>query len=307
MTLFERLTQQAKANKQRIVLAEGAEKRTLTAADHLIADGICDITLIGNPAEIKQLAAELSLKNIEHATIVDPADEAFTEKYAQLYYELRKAKGMTLEGAHKQVHNPLYLGCLLIKNGDADGQVSGALSTTGDVLRAAFQIIKPKKGISVVSGAFLMLLPESSPYGTDGMMVFADCAVVPNPTAPELAQIAVSAAETAKVLGGFDPRVAILSFSTKGSAKHEMVDKVIEATKIAKEMAASAFSGQEQGSAKRHRRHCQRACVPVARSGQHHLQTRAATQRCTGSGSYPAGLGKAGQRPVARMLLGRHL
>lgn len=119
MTLFERLTQQAKANKQRIVLAEGAEKRTLTAADHLIADGICDITLIGNPAEIKQLAAELSLKNIEHATIVDPADEAFTEKYAQLYYELRKAKGMTLEGAHKQVHNPLYLGCLLIKNGDA--------------------------------------------------------------------------------------------------------------------------------------------------------------------------------------------
>ena len=165
MTLFERLTQQAKANKQRIVLAEGAEKRTLTAADHLIADGICDITLIGNPAEIKQLAAELSLKNIEHATIVDPADEAFTEKYAQLYYELRKAKGMTLEGAHKQVHNPLYLGCLLIKNGDADGQVSGALSTTGDVLRAAFQIIKPKKGISVVSGAFLMLLPEGSPYG----------------------------------------------------------------------------------------------------------------------------------------------
>lgn len=112
MTLFERLTQQAKANKQRIVLAEGAEKRTLTAADHLIADGICDITLIGNPAEIKQLAAELSLKNIEHATIVDPADETFTEKYAQLYYELRKAKGMTLEGAHKQVHNPLYLGCL---------------------------------------------------------------------------------------------------------------------------------------------------------------------------------------------------
>ena len=233
MTLFERLTQQAKANKQRIVLAEGAEKRTLTAADHLIADGICDITLIGNPAEIKQLAAELSLKNIEHATIVDPADEAFTEKYAQLYYELRKAKGMTLEGAHKQVHNPLYLGCLLIKNGDADGQVSGALSTTGDVLRAAFQIIKPKKGISVVSGAFLMLLP-----------------VVPNPTAPELAQIAVSAAETAKVLGGFDPRVAILSFSTKGSAKHEMVDKVIEATKIAKEMAPElALDGELQADA----------------------------------------------------------
>ena len=124
------------------------------------------------------------------------------------------------------------------------------MSTTGDVLRAAFQIIKPKKGISVVSGAFLMLLPEGSPYGTDGMMVFADCAVVPNPTAPELAQIAVSAAETAKVLGGFDPRVAILSFSTKGSAKHEMVDKVIEATKIAKEMAPGlALDGELQADA----------------------------------------------------------
>lgn len=124
------------------------------------------------------------------------------------------------------------------------------MSTTGDVLRAAFQIIKPKKGISVVSGAFLMLLPEGSPYGTDGMMVFADCAVVPNPTAPELAQIAVSAAETAKVLGGFDPRVAILSFSTKGSAKHEMVDKVIEATKIAKEMAPElALDGELQADA----------------------------------------------------------
>lgn len=236
MALFDRLTKTAQENKQRIVLAEGTEPRTLTAADMIIRDGIADIILLGKPEEVTAKAAELSLSNIGKATIIDPTDTAFTEKYAQLFYELRKSKGITIEDARKTVLNPLYLGCLLIKNGDADGQVSGALHTTGDVLRAAFQVIKPKKGISVVSGAFLMMLPEGSPYGTDNILVFADCAVVPNPTAPELAQIAVSAAETAKCLAGIDPRVAILSFSTKGSAKHEMVDKVIEATKIAHEM-----------------------------------------------------------------------
>lgn len=236
MALFDRLTKTAQENKQRIILAEGTEPRTLTAADMIIRDGIADIILLGKPEEVKAKAAELSLSNIGKATIIDPTDTAFTEKYAQLFYELRKSKGITIEDARKTVLNPLYLGCLLIKNGDADGQVSGALHTTGDVLRAAFQVIKPKKGISVVSGAFLMMLPEGSPYGTDNILVFADCAVVPNPTAPELAQIAVSAAETAKCLAGIDPRVAILSFSTKGSAKHEMVDKVIEATKIAHEM-----------------------------------------------------------------------
>lgn len=250
MALFDRLTKTAQENKQRIVLAEGTEPRTLTAADMIIRDGIADIILLGKPEEVKAKAAELSLSNIGKATIIDPTDTAFTEKYAQLFYELRKSKGITIEDARKTVLNPLYLGCLLIKNGDADGQVSGALHTTGDVLRAAFQVIKPKKGISVVSGAFLMMLPEGSPYGTDNILVFADCAVVPNPTAPELAQIAVSAAETAKCLAGIDPRVAILSFSTKGSAKHEMVDKVIEATKIAHEMAPTIkLDGELQADA----------------------------------------------------------
>ena len=250
MALFDRLTKTAQENKQKIVLAEGTEPRTLTAADMIIRDGIADIILIGKPEEVKAKAAELSLSNIGKATIIDPTDTAFTEKYAQLFYELRKSKGITMEDARKTVLNPLYLGCLLIKNGDADGQVSGALHTTGDVLRAAFQVIKPKKGISVVSGAFLMMLPEGSPYGTDNILVFADCAVVPNPTAPELAQIAVSAAETAKCLAGIDPRVAILSFSTKGSAKHEMVDKVIEATKIAHEMDSTIkLDGELQADA----------------------------------------------------------
>ena len=237
MALFDRLICSAQENKQRIVLAEGTEPRTLKAAEMIIRDGVANIILIGNPDEIRAKAAELGLTHIDSATLVDPQDAEFTEKYAQLFYELRKSKGVTIDDARRKVLDPLYLGCLMIKNGDADGQVSGALHTTGDVLRAAFQVIKPKQGISVVSGAFVMLLPEGCPYGTDGILVFADCAVVPSPTAEELAQIAVSAAETAKSIACIDPRVAILSFSTKGSAKNPAVDKVIEATRIAHEMA----------------------------------------------------------------------
>lgn len=237
MALFDKLIRSAQENKQRIVLAEGTEPRTLKAAEMIIRDGVANIILIGNPDEIRAKAAELGLTHIDSATLVDPQDAEFTEKYAQLFYELRKSKGVTIDDARRKVLDPLYLGCLMIKNGDADGQVSGALHTTGDVLRAAFQVIKPKQGISVVSGAFVMLLPEGCPYGTDGILVFADCAVVPSPTAEELAQIAVSAAETAKNIACIDPRVAILSFSTKGSAKNPAVDKVIEATRIAHEMA----------------------------------------------------------------------
>lgn len=237
MNLFDKMTAKAKEMPQRIVLPEGTEPRTLTAADHIIADGIADIILIGNPDDINAKAAELGLKNIAKATIVNPADEAVIDKYAPLFFELRKKKGISMEEARKTTANPLYLGCLMIKSGDADGQVAGALNTTGNVLRAAFQVIKTQPGIQVVSGAFLMLLPEGVPYGTDGILVFADCAVVPDPTAPELAQIAVSAAQTARNIAGIEPHVAILSFSTKGSASHERVDKVIEATKIAREMA----------------------------------------------------------------------
>ena len=236
MTLFEKLTANAKANPQRIVLPEGTEPRTLTAADRIIADGIAKIILIGDPVEILAMAKELKLTHIPQATIVNPADEAVIDKYAPLFFDLRKSKGITMEEARLTTHNPLYLGCLMVKAGDADGQVAGAMNTTGNVLRAAFQVIKTQPGISVVSGAFLMLLPPGLSYGTDGILVFADCAVVPDPTAPELAQIAVSAAQTARDIAGIEPRVAILSFSTKGSAKHERVDKVIEATKIAKEM-----------------------------------------------------------------------
>ncbi len=236
MELFDKMTQRAKANVRRIVLPEGTEPRTLTAADRIIADGIAEIILIGDPAEIMRLAGELKLGHIAGATIVNPADESVIDRYAPLFYELRKKKGISMEEARLTTANPLYLGCLMVKAGDADGQVAGAMNTTGNVLRAAFQIIKTQPGISVVSGAFIMLLPEGLNYGTDGVMVFADCAVVPDPTAPELAQIAVSAAQTARDIAGIEPRVAMLSFSTKGSASHERVDKVIEAVRLAHEM-----------------------------------------------------------------------
>lgn len=236
MKLFDRLTRCAKENPQRIVLPEGTEPRTLTAADRIIAAGIAKIILIGDPEEIHHLAKDMNLNHISEAEIVNPSDEKMIDKYAPLFYQLRKTKGITEEEARLTTANPLYLGCLMVKAGDADGQVAGAMNTTGNVLRAAFQVIKTQPGISVVSGAFLMLLPEGLNYGTDGILVFADCAVVPDPTAPELAQIAISAAQTARDIAGIEPRVAILSFSTKGSARHDRVDKVIEATRIAHEM-----------------------------------------------------------------------
>ncbi len=258
MKLFERLTLRAKANPRRIVLPEGTEERNLTAADRIIADGLAEIILLGNIDEVTQKAKSLGLENISRATVLDPKDEKNIDRYAPLFYELRKKKGISMDDARHFTANELYFGCLMVKAGDADGLVSGAIHTTGDVLRAAFQVIKTEPGINTVSGAFIMLLPEGSPYGTDGLMVFADCAVVPDPDAHQLAEIAICAAETARDVANIDPRVAILSFSTKGSAKHERVDKVIEATRIAHEMEPSLkLDGELQTDA---------AIVPVVAS-----------------------------------------
>ena len=235
MDILQNMLQRAQANPQRIVLPEGTEIRTLTAANRLLADAAAQIILIGNPDEIRNLAKSNDLHHIEKATWVDPSKHDKKDVYTKLLLDLRKSKGMTEEQAAVLVEDPLYLACLMIKNGDADGEVAGAQNTTGNVLRPAFQIVKTLPGISVVSGAFLMFTPNKA-YGEDGLLVFADCAVHPNPTAPELAQIAVSTASTARQLAGIEPRVGMLSFSTKGSAKHEMVDKVVEATRLAKEM-----------------------------------------------------------------------
>ena len=235
MNLIESIVQRAKANKQRIVLPEATEERTLTAADRALADGLADLILLGNVDEIHRLADKLGLTHIDQATLVDPATSPRREEYAQLLYELRKKKGMTIEQAREKVLDPLYYGCLIIKNGDADGQISGALSTTGETLRPALQIIKCAPGISCVSGAML-LLTQTPEFGENGVLVVGDVAVTPMPDAKQLSQIALCTAQTARSVAGFeDPRVAMLSFSTKGSASHEVVDKVIEATRLARE------------------------------------------------------------------------
>jgi len=233
---MQKIRENAKKANKRIVLPEGLEERTLKAADILLADEIAQIILIGNPEEIKKEAARLDLKHIEKATLIDPLKHEKKEAYADLMVEIRKSKGLTKEQAMKLIEDPLYLGTLIIKAGDADGEVAGAMNATGDVLRPAFQYVKTLPGMSVVSGAFIMIFEDKS-IGQDGMLIFADCAVHPNPTAAELAEIAVATGRTTRAIAGFEPKIAMLSFSTKGSAKHEMVDKVVEATRLAKEMA----------------------------------------------------------------------
>jgi phosphate acetyltransferase len=234
MDFLDQLKERAAKNKKRIVLPEGLEERTLKAADVILEEGFADVILIGNSDAIKEEARRHVLKNISKATIIDPKTHDKKDEYIDLLVDLRKKKGMTREKAAELVENPLYLAVLMIKNGDADGEVAGAENATGDVLRPAFQIVKTKPGISVVSGAFIMVLKDKE-FGEDGIIVFADGAVHPYPTAEELAEIAVSTGETTRSLLGIEPRVAMLSFSTKGSAKHEMVDKVVKATQIARE------------------------------------------------------------------------
>ena len=234
MNLIDKMIQRAKANKQRIVLPEGTEERTLRAADKLLSDEIANIVLLGDPEEIRDMALQMGLTNINKAEIINPKEHNNKEVYIDQLVELRKNKGMTPEKASKVVEDPLYLSCLMIKNGDADGEVAGAQNTTGDVLRPALQIIKTLPGVKVVSGAFIMYT-QTPQFGEDGILLFADCAVMPNPNAEELASIAVSSAQTMQSLVGVEPKVAMLSFATKGSAEHEMVAKVREATAIAKE------------------------------------------------------------------------
>ncbi len=249
MTLIEQIRQNAVKHQKTIVLPEGTEERTLKAANIILKEKLAKLILIGNNTEIMDLARQWSLEHIQEAKIIDPLNYEGMETYSELLYDLRKKKGLSMEDARKLSQDPLYLATLIIKNGDADGEVAGAQNATGNVLRPAFQVVKTLPGISVVSGAFIMIFKDKK-WGDNGIMVFADCAVHPNPSASELAEIAVASAATAKNIAKITPRVALLSFSTKGSAKHEMADKVIEATRIAKEMAPDvAIDGELQADA----------------------------------------------------------
>ncbi|MBA7521294.1 Phosphate acetyltransferase [subsurface metagenome] len=249
MELLERIKENARKHNKRIVLPEGLEDRTLKAADILIAENIARIIILGNPADIERETSKNNLKHISKALIIDPKDHEKKEDYVDLMVELRKHKGLTRDEALKLIEDPLYLGTLLIKNNDADGEVAGAMNATGDVLRPAFQYVKTMPGISVVSGAFIMILKDDE-FGENGMLIFADCAVHPDPTDKELAEIAVATANTTRAIVGFEPRIAMLSFSTMGSASHEMVDKVVNATKIAMDMDPSLkIDGEMQADA----------------------------------------------------------
>ncbi len=233
MSFMDEIWERAKSNKKVIVLPEGSEERNLTASAMILKNDLASLVLIGNESEIQNKAKELNLE-IDGIKIIDPEKSDLTKKYADLFYELRKNKGVTLEEALNIAKDPVYFGTLMLKNGDADGLVSGAIHTTGDTLKPGLQIVKTAPGISVVSSFFIMIVPNCE-YGKNGVLLFADCAVNPNPTAEQLASIAICTAENAKSLCEIEPNVAMLSFSTKGSAKDPLVDKVVEATKIAKE------------------------------------------------------------------------
>jgi len=235
MTLLENLKAKAKANPRRIVLPEGEEPRTIQAAVEIMKEKLALVTLVGNRGKIEAVAKEQGV-DVSAIPSVDPLTSPKFEEYAQIYYELRKAKGMTPEEAHKLMADTVFYGTMMVHKGEMDGLVSGALHSTGDTIRPALQIIKTKPGINIVSSSFVMIVPDCE-YGDNGMFIFADCAVMPAPSDAELAQIAVASAETGRVLCGMDPKVAMLSFSTYGSAKHELVDKVKRATAIAKELA----------------------------------------------------------------------
>ncbi|ADI01682.1 MAG TPA: phosphate acetyltransferase [Syntrophothermus lipocalidus] len=233
MNLLDQIKEKAKAKAKTIVLPEGTEERTLRAVPILIKEKIANPILLGDPKAVKGLADSLGV-DLSGAEIINPAEAPFFKDFVQDFYEMRKDKGMTPEKAETLMADPLYFGSMMVKSGKADGEVAGAENTTGDVLRPALQIIKTAPGISSVSGAFIMIVPNCE-FGDNGVFVFADCAVTPNPTAEQMAEFAAASVSTAVNLCGIkEPKIGMLSFSTKGSASHELVDKVAKATEIAK-------------------------------------------------------------------------
>ena len=236
MSVIDKIRTKAMTDVKHIVLPEGAEPRTVQAARSITDLGVAKVTLLGDETEIQKTAEETGT-DLQKVAVVNPKTSEKLEEYTQLLYDLRKNKGMTMEQAKDlAAGNTLYYGALMVKANDADGMVAGAINATGNVLRPALQIIKTEPGTSVVSSSFIMEVPNRS-YGEDGVMIFGDCAVIPDPTADQLAAIAVSSAQTGKRLVGLEPKVAMLSFSTKGSAKHDMVTKVQKATETVHQVA----------------------------------------------------------------------
>ena len=236
MSIIDQIRDKARSLNRTIVLPEGEEPRTIQAASILQKEKIAVPVLLGHPDRIR-LTASTQDADLSDIRIIDPACSPRSSEYTSALYEIRKAKGLTMEDAARLVSDPMYYGIMMVRQGEADGLVSGASHTTGDMLRPALQIIKTRPGINIVSSSLLIELPGST-LGHNGLLLFSDCVVMPCPNAGELAQIAISSADTARTLCGIDrPKVALLSFSTKGSASHEMVSKVQEAAAIAHQLA----------------------------------------------------------------------
>jgi len=234
MKLSQLIREKAQKNPKIIVLPEGEEPRMIKAAETIFNEGFAGLILLGREESIKSKARELGIELPNEIKIIQPKDSDKMKQYAESYYQLRKHKGVSLEEAYQLLENPLYFGALMVYHDDADGLVAGSINATGDVFRPALQTIKTAPDINIVSSSFVMVVPDC-PYGEKGIIVFADCALNPEPNAEQLADVAIASAATGKALVGFEPKVAMLSFSTMGSGKHPLVDKVIEATKIAKE------------------------------------------------------------------------
>jgi phosphate acetyltransferase len=230
--ILEKIRARAAANLQHIVLPEGEDSRTVSAAEMCVRDKIARITLVGDEEKIRH-AAQQANANLNGVEIIDHRKSADFGKMAMLYHELRKAKGVTLEESEETVKDPLFYGNLLVKLGNADGSVAGATNTTSHTVRAALHCIGVRQGFKIVSSFFVMVVPDKK-FGYEGAMIYADCGVVIAPDAEQLAEIAIASADSCRALLGVEPRVAMLSFSTKGSASHKLIDKVVEATKTVK-------------------------------------------------------------------------
>ena len=249
MKISQFIREKAKKNPKTIVLPEGEEPRMIKAAETIVKESFASLIFLGREEKIKSKAKDLGIKFPEQIKIINPKDSDEIKKYAESYYQLRKNKGLGLEEAYQLLENPLFFGALMVYHNDADGLVAGSINSTGDVFRPALQTIKTASGINIVSSSFIMVIPDC-PYGDNGVIIFADCAINPEPNAEQLADIAIASAETGKVLVGIEPRVAMLSFSTKGSAKHHLVDKILEATRIAQEKKPDLFiDGELQADA----------------------------------------------------------